>query len=400
MTSRSYRTLSQADLAGKRVLLRAGFDVPVEDGQVTDVTRIQSLVPTMRHILDAGAVLVLLSHQGRPKGKPDPEFSQRPLVAVLKHLLSAPVYFASDCIGEEAESVVAAAKPGHVVLLENLRFHDEEKKNDSAFALALSRLGDVYVNDAFTNCHREHASMVALPKLLPSYMGLLLEHEITHLAPVLDHPRRPLALVISGAKMETKVPVVRRFLETGDDILLGGCIANTFLAAHGLGVGTSKHEKEFTDIAREMMRESERDDRAAIHMPVDAVVAKAPEEGIEKTDVPVESIADDRMMLDVGAATAAAYRKIIDAAEMIIWNGPLGLSELSAFSAGTMKLAEGIVQATKRGATTIVGGGDTLDFHARYDLPLDAYTFVSTGGGAMLEFLSGKEFAALEALRE
>ena len=243
MPNTQYRSLEDAELKGKRVLVRAGFDVAMENGKVMDTERIEAVIPTIQHILKDGGSVVLLSHQGRPKGKVDPEFSQEPITAVLEKFLGVPVTFVSSCIGKEAQSAAEKLKPGEVLFLENLRYEPGEEKNDPAFAQELAKLGDVYVNEAFTNSHRNHASMVALAELLPSYAGLQLTRELRHLSPVLDEPARPLLLIVSGAKMETKVPVIERFLDKGDDILLGGCIANTFIAARGFDVGSSKYEQ-------------------------------------------------------------------------------------------------------------------------------------------------------------
>lgn len=394
----SYRTLSQIDLKGKRVLLRAGFDVPMEKGKVSDITRVEALVPTMKHILGKKAVLVILAHQGRPKDKPEPEFSQEPLVPVLKKLLKTTVHFAKDCVGPLAEKAVKAAKPGEVVLLENLRFHTGEKKNDPTFAKQLAALGDVYVNDAFTNCHREHASMVGVPKLLPACMGLSLEEEITHLSTVLDKPGKPLTLIIAGSKMETKVPVIERFIAKGDHVLLGGCIANTFIAARGFSVGASKYDEEGTEQAQEFMLESGKPKRAKIHVPRDVVVASELSEKAAKIDIPVEDVEGDMCIFDIGAVTVKRYCDAIAASKMIIWNGPLGVYEYNRFSHASKRIAEAIAAATKKGAVSIIGGGDTIDFHIRYKYPLSTYSFVSMGGGAMLEYIAGKKFASLKQL--
>lgn len=371
--------------------------MPIEGGRVTDTTRIAALVPTMRAILDAGASLILLAHQGRPKDAPDPAFTQEPLVAVLADLLRAPVAFAASCTGDETRRIAASLRPGEVLLLENLRFDPREKKNDPVFAQELAALGDVYVNDAFTNCHRDHASMVALPALLPSYMGLQLAQEIAHLSLVLDAPRAPVTLVISGAKMETKVPVVRKFLHKGNDILLGGCIANTFIAAMGFALGTSKFEKECLPEAQQLLAESAAG-AAVIHVPTDVVVAASPDADAV-LDVPVGSIPADQAAFDVGTLTVDAYEAVIAASQTIVWNGPLGMYEHPHFAAASRRIASAIARATAKGAVTIVGGGDTIDFLTQEKLPLDAYTFVSTGGGAMLEFIGGTPFRSLDALR-
>lgn len=393
------QSLRDADLQGKRVLLRAGFDVPIDNGKVTDASRIEALLPTMQHILKHGASLVIMAHQGRPKGKPDLVFSQQPIVTVLEQLLKTTISFASSCTGSETLAMAKALKLGEVLLLENLRFDEREKANDPAFAQELAALADVYVNDAFTNCHRPHASMVGVPKLLPSFMGLQLEQEITHLSKVLDDPRRPLVLIISGAKMETKVPVIERFLRNGDDILLGGCIANTFIAARGFNIAASKYEPEQVEKAQEIMLESEKDECAMIHVPRDVVVASEPSETAQKLDLPVENIEGDMAIFDIGKVTIERYVAAIAKAGTIVWNGPLGLYEYNRFSHATKRIAEAVAQATKKGAVSIIGGGDTIDFHSRYEYDLKAYTYVSVGGGAMLEFISGKPLPGIVALQ-
>ncbi|MBI3619049.1 phosphoglycerate kinase [Candidatus Peregrinibacteria bacterium] len=392
-----YRTLDDADLKGKRVLLRAGFDVAIEKGKVMDLERIEALIPTMKRILKSGS-LVILSHQGRPKGKKLVEFSQKPIVPVLEKLLKRPVRFAERCTGAATETMANALKNGEVLFLENLRFDPGEEKNDTAFAKKLAALGDIYVNDAFTNCHRAHASMVALGKLLPAFMGLQLQKEVHELSRVTEHPKHPLTLIISGAKMETKIPVIERFLSKGDDILLGGCIANTFIAARGFDVGGSKYEEDAIEHAMEFMLEAEKKDQADIHVPRDVVLASAAVEGAPKIDLPVEDIEGDMSIFDIGKVTIERYCRVIAKAKMIVWNGPLGLYEINRFSHATKRIAEAVAAATKCGATSIIGGGDTIDFHVRYRYPLDVYSFVSTGGGAMLEFIAGKPLPALQPL--
>ncbi len=289
-------------------------------------------------------------------------------------------------------------KPGEVLLLENLRFEPGEEKNDPVFAKKLAQLGDVYVNDAFTNCHRKHASVVALAKMRPAFMGLLLQQEVEHLSKVVVNPKRPLVLIVSGAKLETKIPVIEHFLKKADAILLGGCIANTFIAARGFDVGHSRYEKEFLETAQEIMLEGEKAKNAEIVVPRDVVLGESPTAHAEKVDLPVENIEGDMSIYDVGKVTVERYRKFIAKASTIVWNGPLGLYEVNRFSHGTKRIAEAVAAATKKGAVSIIGGGDTIDFHARYKYPLSAYTFVSTGGGAMLEFIAGKKFASLKAL--
>ena len=390
--------MDTSNMKGKRVIVRAGFDVPIENGKVLDFERIEAVVPTLKAILDAGASLVILSHQGRPKGKKDPAFTQKPLVPVLEKVLGREVQFAPNVVGAATGKKAKNLKPGEVLLVENLRFEPGEEKNDPALAQELAKLGDVYVNEAFTNSHRKHASMVELAKLLPSFAGLNLAHELEYLSKVHDDPRRPLVLIISGAKMETKIPIVEQFLTKGDDILVGGCIANTFIAARGFNVGKSKYEEAFVPKAQELMLEADKVEKANILVPRDAVVASEPTGKATKLDLPVEDIEGDMAIFDIGKVTIERYSKVIEKAGMILWNGPLGLYEINRFSHATKRIAEAVAAATKRGAVTIVGGGDTIDFHRRYNYPLDAYTFVSTGGGAMLEYIAGKHLPALAVL--
>lgn len=394
-----YPLLSSADLSGKRVLLRAGFDVPLEGGKVTDASRIEALIPTITSILEKGASLVVLSHQGRPKGKRDPAFSQKPVAEALANLLKKDVAFCEDIVGGKAEAAAKALKPGEVLMLENLRYDPREEANDPGFAKELAALGDAYVNDAFTNCHRAHASMVGLPALLPSSMGLQLEQEVSHLSRVLEDPRRPLTLIVGGAKMETKIPVIRQFLGIGDDILLGGAIANTFAAARGFDIGSSLYEEEQIETAQELMLESEKDKHAKINVLRDAVVASKAAPDVPTLDVPLESIVGDMAIFDLGKVTIERYVSVIMKSGMIVWNGPVGMHEHECFSHGTRAIAEAILRATENGAISVIGGGDTLDFHERYGVDMSGYSFVSTGGGAMLELVSGTPLPALEALK-
>ncbi|MDB4979169.1 MAG: Phosphoglycerate kinase [Candidatus Peribacteria bacterium] len=394
----SYSVLTKADLRGKRVLLRAGFDVKMENGVVMEVERIEALVPTMLHIL-TDASLIILSHQGRPQGKPVPEYSQKPLVPELERLLGRPVQFAPSCVGPEAKEKANALQPGEVLLLENLRYEPGEEANDPVFAAELAALGDVYVNDAFTNCHRAHASMVGLPALLPAYAGLQLDKELSHLSRAVHDPVRPLVLIISGAKMETKIPVIERFLSTGDDILLGGCIANTFIAAEGHSIGTSRHEDDQLETAKELLEASNKVDMASIHVPKSVVIA-AHSNDADSHEVASHAVPADMSIFDIGAGTVEAYAQVLEKAGTIVWNGPMGLYETEQFSAGTRGIATAVAKATARGAISLVGGGDTIDFHVRYGFPMAAYTFVSTGGGAMLEYISGKSLPALQALEQ
>ena len=370
----------------------------MEGGKVTDDTRIRAIEPTMQTILQQGASLVIMAHQGRPKGKADPAFSQKPLLPILEALLKRKVHFAESLSGSQTQAMAQTLKPGEVLLLENLRFDAREEKNDPGFAKELAALGEIYVNDAFANSHRAHASMVGVPTLLPSYLGLECEEEVGHLSAIVTDPKRPLTLLVSGAKMETKVPVIEYFLEKGDDILLGGAIANTFIAARGFDVGTSLYEPAFVEKAQEIMLMSEAEGMAKIHVPRDVIVATEKSETALKLDLPLEDIAGDMCVFDIGKVTIDRYAAILGKSGMIIWNGPVGLYEFNRFSHATKRIAESIAAATSQGAYSVIGGGDTIDFHLRYGYDLSAYSFVSTGGGAMLDFVSGKPLPALEVL--
>lgn len=394
----TFRALRDASLDGKRVLLRAGFDVPLDRGSVADTSRIEAVVPTVQLLLEKGASVVILSHQDRPKGKVVPEMSQKPLVPVLSKLLGTEVLFAESCTGAETKMKVDALTPGRVLLLENLRFDPREEKNDEGFAAELASYGDAYVNDAFTNCHRAHASMDALARRLPSYMGLQLEQEVTNLSRVTENPARPLTLIVSGAKIETKLPVIEYFLKTGDNVLVGGAIANTFIAAAGFGIGISLVEKDFIPVAADLLQRAGRDGNATLHIPLDVIAAPSPESGEGAEALPLEGIASDRAAVDLGPATAERYAEIIRESKTVVWNGPLGVFRVPAFAEASRRIASELQTAAARGATVIVGGGDTLDFLAQEGIEYSSFTFVSTGGGAMLDFVSGKKLPALEAL--
>lgn len=391
----NYPTLATVDLSGKRVLLRAGFDVPMENGIVNDTTRIEAMVPTMRHILDHGASLIIMAHQGRPKGI-DLAFSQKVLVPVLEQLLSARVSFADSCTGPVTLEQAKSLQPGDVLLLENLRFVEGETSKDAAvrdaFAKELAALADIYVDDAFTNAHRDHASMTGVPKYLPGYLGLQIQKEVEGLGKAVNAPKKPVTLIISGSKIETKVPVIERFLETGDNILVGGCIANTLLAASGTNVCKSKYDTEFVELAQGLLSKN----RSKIHLPTDAVVAASFDAEARVTSV--DAIAEGEAIFDIGPATAESYADIIAESGTVVWNGPLGVYEKEHFAGSSKRIAEALRSAVSKGTVVVIGGGDTLDFHDRYGISMNDYTFASTAGGAMLDYISGKAMPALEAL--
>lgn len=393
----TYRTLAEAELTDKKVLLRAGFDVPMEDGKVTDTSRIEALVPTMLHIMQARATLIIMAHQDRPKGTVVAAMSQRPLVPLLEKFLKTTVHFASSCTGDATKKMVDALRPGDVLLLENLRFDPREEKNDESFARELAALADVYVNDAFPNCHRDHASMVGVPRLLLPFMGLRLEKEVDCLSRAAVNAQKPVALLISGAKMETKVPVIEAFLHHADDIMVGGAIANTFIAAEGHNVRASLCDVIFVQKAKSILEQSA-SGQVCLHVPTDVVVGKNPQD-CAPVIVGVDAIPEGNAIYDLGSDTVDAYIAAIAKAKTIIWNGPLGLYESEPFASSSMRIAEAIINSTARGAFSVIGGGDTIDFHTRYGLRMDGYSFVSDGGGAMLAFVAGETLPALELLR-
>ena len=391
MKLRTHDTLG--DCIGKRILVRVAQNVELdEQGKLKDDRKIRLTLPTIELLLKKGATIILMTHVGRPKGKVHEALRTAAIAAHLHTLLKKKVKnvrSVQEVTGPAVEKEVAALKEGEILYLENVRFFPGEEGNDPRFAASLAKLADLYVDEAFPSLHTyEEASTCAVAQLLPAYAGLHLAKEVAYLGQVCTDPRRPLVLIMSGAKMETKIPVIRRFLDLADHILLGGCIANTFIAARGFDIGASKYEAEQIELAQELMLESEKEGRAKIHVPRDVVVASEAAEKATKVDIPVEDIAGDMSIFDIGKVTIERYKKEIEHAGTIIWNGPLGLYELNSFSHATKRIAEAVKAATKKGAISLVGGGDTLDFHAKYKHATDGYTFVSSGGGAMLEFLS------------
>jgi phosphoglycerate kinase len=391
------RTVADLDVAGKRVFLRADFNVPLADGRVADPTRIEATLPTLRLLLERGAApVVVASHLGRPKGAPDPRYSLRPVAEALAALLGRPVAFAPDCVGEATERLVRSAGAGAVVLLENLRFHPGEEQNDPAFAAALARLADVYVDDAFGAAHRAHASIVGVAAAFRERAaGLLLAREVEVLSRLLAAPAQPFVAVLGGAKVSDKIGVIENLCARAQAFCIGGAMAYTFLRAQGHAVGRSRVEENKLDLARQTLA------RAAaqgvrVLLPSDHVVADRPEAGAATAVVATEAFPADRLGVDIGPATARRFRDEIVAAATVLWNGPMGIFEVDAFAAGTMAVAAAL--AACRG-TTVVGGGDSVAALRRAGAER-AVTHVSTGGGASLEFLEGRELPGLRALEE
>ena len=390
------------DLEGKRVFIRVDFNVPIKNGKISDDTRIRASLPTIKRALEMGAATVVLaSHLGRPKGKPNPEYSLKPVADHLAELLGRPVVFAEDAIGEPARRAIEKAGPGGVVLLENLRFHPDEEKNDANFARELASLADVYVNDAFGSAHRAHASTEGIVHHVSRVAaGLLMAKEIEHLGRVLDRPERPFVAILGGAKVSDKLEVIENLIPRVDALLIGGAMAYTFLQARGVPVGKSLVEAELMDSAREIERRA-KERGLRLELPVDHVVAPSIEAGDQAEVVAIDDSASrgpqalgDRMGLDIGPKTADTYRGIIDGAKTVIWNGPMGVFEKDAFARGTIEVAKAV--AAVRG-TTIIGGGDSIAAVVKAGVA-DRITHISTGGGASLEFLGGRTLPGVEAL--
>jgi phosphoglycerate kinase len=394
----NFRTLDDLEVAGRRVLLRADLNVPVKDGRVTDATRIERLAPTIEELVAKGARVVVMSHFGRPDGRPDPVFSLRQLVAPLRAALGGrQVAFAANCIGEPAKRVVDALQPGQVALLENLRFHRGEEADSPEFAQALAELGDIYVGDAFSAAHRAHASIAALPRLLPAAAGRLMEAELKALAAALESPARPVLALVGGAKVSTKLDLLRNLIGKVDQLAIGGAMANTLLFAQGIEVGRSLCERDMVAAARRLLHlAGERCCR--VILPEDAVVATAPAAGAKTRTVPVQAVPGDMMILDIGPNTAAGIGEALEAARTLVWNGPLGAFETPPFDRGTVAVARKVADLTRAGRLlSVAGGGDTVAALAAAGLGR-ALSYVSTAGGAFLEWLEGRELPGVAAL--
>lgn len=387
------KTIRDVDVKNKRVLVRVDFNVPLDDQQhVTDDTRIRAALPTIRFLRDQQAAVILMSHLGRPKGV-TPKLSLAPVAARLSELLGAPVIMAQDCIGAAVEQAAKQLKPGEVLLLENLRFYAEEEKNDPAFARQLASLGDIYVNDAFGTAHRAHASTEGVTHYLPAVAGFLMEKEIDFLGSALENPKRPLVAILGGAKVSDKIAVIERLLGLADTLLIGGGMANTFLKAQGVEVGQSLVENDKLDVAKELLQKG----GAKLVLPVDAVIADAFAADANSKVVPVDQVPADWRILDIGPATVKAFKQHLKGAKTVVWNGPMGVFEFPAFAKGTFAIAEAM--AALKGATTIIGGGDSASAVEQSGVA-DKVTHISTGGGASLEFLEGRTLPGVAALND
>ncbi len=393
------KTIDQISLSAKKVLVRVDFNVPLDANKnVTDDKRIVESLPTIKKIIADGGIAILMSHLGRPKGQPAPKYSLAPVAAVLSKLLGKEVKFAPDCVGAEVKAIVDALQPGDVLLLENLRFHSEEEKNNPEFAKQLAELGDVYVNDAFGSAHRAHASTEGVTKFLPSVAGYLMKKELDYLGGAIANPKRPYCAILGGAKISGKIDVINSLLDKVDTMIIGGGMAYTFYKAQGLEIGTSLLEAEKIDLAKELLERFSKS-KVQVLFPVDVVISSEFSNDSPGTVVSVKDMPADKMGLDIGPESRKLFADAVKASKTIVWNGPMGVFEFDNFAQGTNDIANALVEATELGAITIVGGGDSAAAIAKAGLE-SKVSHVSTGGGASLEFLEGKVLPGVEALND
>ena len=392
-----FKTIDSERVQGKRVLVRVDLNVPMKNGKVTDATRIERAAPTLKELADKGARVIVLSHFGRPDGKRVPDMSLKPLVEPLSKALGKPVAFADDCIGPQAEAAVKALKPGEVLLLENLRFHKEEEKNDKGFVEKLAALGDVYVNDAFSAAHRAHASTEGVAHRLPALAGRLMQAELEALHKALGHHKRPVVAIVGGAKVSTKLDLLGNLVGKVDKLIIGGGMANTFLLAQGVKVGRSLAEKDLGKTALEILDKAKAA-KCDVLLPVDAIVAAKFEAGAPHKVVEIHDCPDDQMILDVGPKSVALYEEHVKGCATLVWNGPLGAFEVKPFDQGTVGLARTVADLTQAGKLlSVAGGGDTVAALAAAGVE-DKFSYVSTAGGAFLEWMEGKTLPGVAAL--
>ena len=388
-------TIKEADLKGKRVVIRVDFNVPLKNGVVTDNTRIKAALPTVKYILEQGASLVVMSHFGRPKGQKNPDFSMAPIAKEFEALLGKPVKLAPDVIGDEVEAEVKALKPGEVLLLENVRFYKEEEANDPEFAKKLASYGDIYCNDAFGTAHRAHASTEGVSHYLPSYAGFLIEKEVKFMAPLLENPDKPFVAIIGGSKVSSKITVLESLVRTCDTVVIGGGMAYTFLKVQGHKIGKSLVEDDYLETASSFLKKAA-EKGVEVILPVDHVAAAEFAETAEPVYVDGVDIPDDLMGMDIGPKTTEKIVAAVKKAKSVVWNGPMGVFEFAAFAKGTEEVAKALAASD---ATTVVGGGDSVAAINKFGLA-DKISHVSTGGGASLEFLEGKELPGIKALEK
>lgn len=390
------KIITDVDVDKKRVFVRADFNVPLdENGIITDDTRIQKTLPTIRYLLDHQAAVILASHLGRPKGKVVEKYSLKPVAVRLSELLGIPVQMAPDCIGVETEAMAGALQPGQVLLLENLRFHGEEEKNDPEFSRKLASLADVGINDAFGCCHRAHASVAGIAAFLPMAAGFLLEKEIRFIGGAVDHPAHPFAAIIGGAKVSDKIEVISNLLPKVDVMIIGGGMANTFLAAQGYGIGKSLVEADKIDLAKKLIAQAA-DEGKKLLLPVDVTVAEAFSNDAAHKVVPADAVPEGWMILDIGTKTQELFARELEPMKLIVWNGPMGVFEMENFAKGTESVARAVAHSQ---AVSIVGGGDSVSAVNKTGLA-DQISHISTGGGASLEYLEGKKLPGIESLSD
>jgi phosphoglycerate kinase len=386
------KTIHDIDVKGKRVLVRVDFNVPIKDGKISDDTRIQAALPTIKYLIDKGSSLILCSHLGRPKDGPEPAFSLKPVADYLGTLVDEEVFFAEDCIGPKAKGAVDRLKPNEILVLENTRFHKGEKKNDPEMAKELAFFADVFVNDAFGTAHRAHASNVGVTGYIPAVAGLLLEKEIEYLDQAIENPKKPFVAILGGAKVSDKINVIKNLLKKADTILIGGGMANTFFKAQGFSVADSLVEDDVLDIAKELMEQSGK----KLLLPVDIVIADAFSDEANKKEMPVGTIPDGWRILDIGSETVEIFSKAISGAGTVVWNGPMGVFEMPNFAVGTFAMAKAVAESD---AVSIIGGGDSASAINKSGLS-DKISHISTGGGASLEMLEGIQLPGLIALQD
>ncbi len=390
------KIITDVDVDKKKVFVRADFNVPLdENGIITDDTRIQKTLPTIRYLLDHQAAVILASHLGRPKGKVVEKYSLKPVAVRLSELLGIPVQMAPDCIGVETEAMAGALQPGQVLLLENLRFHGEEEKNDPEFSRKLASLADVGINDAFGCCHRAHASVAGIAAFLPMAAGFLLEKEIRFIGGAVDHPTHPFAAIIGGAKVSDKIEVISNLLPKVDVMIIGGGMANTFLAAQGYGIGKSLVEADKIDLAKKLIAQAA-DEGKKLLLPVDVTVAEAFSNDAAHKVVPADAVPEGWMILDIGTKTQELFARELEPMKLIVWNGPMGVFEMENFAKGTESVARAVAHSQ---AVSIVGGGDSVSAVNKTGLA-DQISHISTGGGASLEYLEGKKLPGIESLSD
>ncbi len=393
-----FRTLDGLDVKGRRVIVRADLNVPMAGGKVTDTLRLRRQAPTIRELSEKGAKVIVLSHFDRPKGKVVPSMSLKPVAEPLAKEVGLPVAFVGECAGPDAEAAIKKLKDGEILLLENTRFHPGEEKDAPEFSKALAALGDIFVNDAFSAAHRAHSSTAGIADLLPSYAGRAMEEELRHLEKALTKPERPLMAVVGGAKVSSKIALLENMVTQVETLVIGGAMANTFLAAEGLHVGRSLYEPEYLETARKVIRMAT-ESGCALLLPTDVVVAKEFKEGAPHRTVATNKIAPDEMALDVGPKTIAAFKNRLATIKTLVWNGPFGAFETSPFQAGTVAAAKAVAEATKAGKLlSVAGGGDTVAALSAAGVEND-FTYVSTAGGAFLEWLEGKDLPGVQALK-